>query len=127
MFAISPNGRFVTGWIDRQTTLWANGKAEMLTFGTNLTVLRSVTDSGYAGALSNAGAAIYDSHGKKLQQFDKWWAKMYPDVLLPGHVTEVSDLCEFGDNLYCLIRFFDSVAEYHLSALAIAPLKRGRD
>lgn len=123
---ISPNGKHLVGAIDGRGALWEKKKPRILSFGTNSFILSAITDSGFAGGWSVWGGVIYDSHGTKVELFDDWWGRKYPSMPLPAHVWHVFNLQEHEDDLYCLIGLEDVATEFRTTALAIAPLKKGK-
>lgn len=125
VLAISPNGKHLAGSIGGRGTVWEK-KPRILSFGTNSFILSAITDSGFAGGASAQGGVIYEAHGTKVEVFDDWWGKKYPSVPLPAHVWRVFDLQEHEGDLYCLIGLEDMATEFRTTALAIAPLKRGK-
>jgi hypothetical protein len=121
--AISPNGRFISGFADLHPVLWHDGKVKRLLPGKYTpAVSDTVTDHGFAGLRTSEGPMIYDPRLRKAAPFSEWWASHYPQAPLPYRIRRITDLYEHGGNLYCLLNVRDEVLEANLAVLVIAPI-----
>jgi hypothetical protein len=116
--AISPDGSLIAGPIDLESAIWEDRKITRLSFAEDVHIPVEITESGWLVASSNVGSLIYNTHGRKLQRFDGWWASEFPQVPLPVG-SRVQDLYEHQGRLYFLIH---SPTDPYRSFLAIVPL-----
>jgi hypothetical protein len=120
--AISPDGSRIGGLIDLQSVIWEKGKAHRLNLGTNSHVLFFITDSGWAAGSSSSGPVIHDARGRKLELFDDWWTKEFPESPLPGPIRRIRDFHEHAGHLYFLLGYYDAVNDRTPDLLVIVPL-----
>jgi hypothetical protein len=121
--AISPNGRFISGYADLHPVLWHGGKVKRLLHNKHTVGLSdTVTDHGFAGLRTPAGPMIYDPRLRQAVLFPEWWAGRYPHVPLPPRILQITDLYEHGGSLYFLLRARNEELGTGFAVVAIVPI-----